>query len=74
MPDVHDRIRDYWDADAETYDRSATHAASDPVEAAAWRATLRRHLPPASGDGRPHVLDAGAGTGAMTLLLAELGG
>jgi SAM-dependent methyltransferase len=73
MPDVHDRIRDFWDADAETYDRSAIHAASDPVEAAAWRATLRRHLPAVSGDERPHVLDAGAGTGAMTLLLAELG-
>jgi ubiquinone/menaquinone biosynthesis C-methylase UbiE len=73
MPDVHDRIRDFWDADAETYDRSAIHAASNPVEAAAWRAILRRHLPAPSGDEGPHVLDVGAGTGAMTLLLAELG-
>jgi ubiquinone/menaquinone biosynthesis C-methylase UbiE len=73
MSDVHDRIRDFWDADAETYDRSAIHAASNPVEAAAWRATLRRHLPASSGQERPNVLDVGAGTGAMTLLLAELG-
>jgi SAM-dependent methyltransferase len=69
MTDVHDRLRDYWDRDAETYDRSPSHSASDPVEAAAWRAALRRALPepPAS------VLDIGAGTGAMTLLAAELG-
>jgi ubiquinone/menaquinone biosynthesis C-methylase UbiE len=73
MSDVHDRIRDYWDTDAETYDRSPTHAASEPVEAAAWRAALLRHLPAVSGDEGPRVLDAGAGTGAMTLLLAELG-
>ena len=73
MSDVHDRIRDYWDADAETYDRSPIHAASQPVEAAAWRAALLRHLPAISGNEGPHVLDAGAGTGAMTLLLAELG-
>jgi hypothetical protein len=47
MPDVHDQLRGFWDRDAKTYDRSASHAASDPVEAAAWRAALLRHLPPA---------------------------
>ena len=45
MSDVHDRLRRFWDEDAKTYDRSPSHAASDPVEAAAWRAILRRHLP-----------------------------
>jgi SAM-dependent methyltransferase len=69
MPDVHDQLRGFWDRDAETYDRSASHAASDPVEAAAWRAALLRHLPSAPAS----VLDAGAGTGAMSLLAAELG-
>jgi SAM-dependent methyltransferase len=69
MSELHDRIRDFWDRDAETYDRSPTHAASDPVEAAAWRAALRRHLPAP----KANVLDAGAGTGSMSLLLAELG-
>ena len=69
MSDLHDRLRRFWDEDAKTYDRSPSHAASDPVEAAAWRAILRRHLPepPAS------VMDVGAGTGAISLLLAELG-
>ena len=69
MSDVAHRLREYWDRDAETYDRSAIHALSDPVEAAAWRAVLRRNLP----DPPARVLDAGAGTGAITLLLAELG-
>jgi SAM-dependent methyltransferase len=69
MADIADRLRDYWDRDARTYDRSAIHALSDPVEAAAWRAVLRRNLP----DPPARVLDAGAGTGAITLLLAELG-
>lgn len=69
MSDVHERIRDWWDADAEHYDRSPGHALSDPVEAAAWRAALREVLPETPS----RVLDAGAGTGALSLLAAELG-
>jgi SAM-dependent methyltransferase len=69
MSAVHERIRDWWDADAEHYDRSPGHALSDPVEAAAWRAALREVLPEAPG----RILDAGAGTGALGLLAAELG-
>ena len=45
MPDLHGSIRDWWDADAHHYDRSVGHSISDPVEAAAWRAALRRLLP-----------------------------
>ena len=67
--DVQDRIRRWWDADAATYDHTPSHAATDPVEAAAWRAALLRFLPPPPAK----VLDVGAGTGAMTLLAAELG-
>src|SRR6476659_6093595 len=66
---VHRHIRDFWDADAATYDRSASHGLTDPVEAAAWRTALRRHLPPPPA----RVLDVGAGTGALSLLAAELG-
>jgi len=66
---VHDRIRDWWDRDARTYDRSASHAMTDPVEAAAWRAALQRFLP----EPPARVLDVGAGTGALSLLAAELG-
>ena len=69
MNDLHERIRDWWDRDAHVYDASAGHAASDPVEAAAWRAVLERTLPTSPA----RVLDVGAGTGAMSLLAAELG-
>lgn len=69
LTDVQRELREFWDRDALAYDRSPSHALSDPVEAAAWRATLLRHLPPPPAA----VLDAGAGTGAVSLLLAELG-
>ena len=67
--DVHDRIRDYWDRDSDTYDETRSHAISDPLEAAAWRQALAEALP---GPGSK-VLDVGAGTGALSLLAAELG-
>jgi SAM-dependent methyltransferase len=69
VTDVHARIREFWDRDAATYDRSASHAVSDPLEATAWRAALRLALPEPSVD----VLDVGAGTGSLSLLAAELG-
>ena len=68
MTDVNGRIREFWDRDSATYDHSASHAASDPLEAAAWRAALRRALP----DPPASVLDVGAGTGSLSLLAAEL--
>lgn len=69
MTDVEDAIRDYWDRDSATYDRSPGHAVADPVEASAWREVLRTSLP----EPPARVLDAGAGTGALALLAAELG-
>ncbi len=69
MNELQERISAWWDRDSHTYDASAGHAASDPVEAAAWREVLVRTLPPPPA----RVLDVGAGTGAMSLLAAELG-
>jgi ubiquinone/menaquinone biosynthesis C-methylase UbiE len=69
MEGIHDKIRDWWDEDAATYDVSAGHALSDPVERAAWRAALERALPTSPS----RVLDVGTGTGALALLAAELG-
>jgi SAM-dependent methyltransferase len=69
MADVHDRIRHYWDRDADTYDATKSHAISDPLEAAAWRQALLDALPEPGAT----VLDVGAGTGALGLLAAELG-
>jgi ubiquinone/menaquinone biosynthesis C-methylase UbiE len=67
--EVHQRLREWWDADAETYDQAASHSVSDPVEAAAWRQALLRHLPAPPA----RILDVGAGTGSMSLLAAQLG-
>jgi len=69
MADVHHRIREFWDADAHTYDSAKSHAISDPLEAAAWRQALRDAMPEPGAT----VLDVGAGTGALSLLAAELG-
>ena len=66
---LHERLRRFWDEDADVYDRSPTHAGTEPVEAAVWRAALTRHLPPPPAS----ILDAGAGTGAISLLMAEMG-
>jgi SAM-dependent methyltransferase len=67
--DVRELIRGWWDEDATAYDASPGHSLSDPVEAAVWRAVLVSLLPPAP----VRLLDVGAGTGAMSLLAADLG-
>ncbi|MEO8292399.1 MAG: methyltransferase domain-containing protein [Actinomycetota bacterium] len=69
MAEIHDHLREFWDRDAATYDRASSHAVSDPLEKAAWRAALRRALPEPGA----RVLDVGAGTGSLSLLAAELG-
>ena len=69
MTETHDRLRRWWDEDADVYDDAAGHAISDPVEAAVWRRVLERTLPSAPAD----VLDVGTGTGALALIAAELG-
>ena len=69
MADVSERIREFWDADAATYDDTTSHAISDPLESATWRQAIREALP----EPPARILDAGAGTGALSLLAVELG-
>jgi SAM-dependent methyltransferase len=69
MPDVLERVGEYWDLDAATYDRSASHRPRNERELGAWSATLRELLPPLPAK----VLDVGAGTGFLSLLAARLG-
>ena len=68
-PDPSAEIRRFWDQDAAIYDNSPSHYPRRPQEQAAWAAALRRLLP----DPPASVLDAGAGTGFLTLLLAGQG-
>jgi len=68
--DVSQQISKIWDEDAATYDESPVHQCPQlPHEVAAWRATLRRLLP----DPPARVLDVGAGTGFISLILADQG-
>lgn len=67
--DTIDRIRGFWDADAASYDQISGHSPQTPTEWAAWRGALESLLPPAPS----RVLDAGAGTGFLSLAVAGLG-
>jgi len=67
--DFERQVREYWDVDAETYDHSPGHDPQTLAELAVWAATLRRLLPPPPA----RVLDAGAGTGFLSLLLSRQG-
>ena len=66
---VSEEIQQFWDEDAAVYDDSPEHHPRRPHERAAWSATLRRLLP----DPPARVLDAGAGTGFLSLLMAAQG-
>jgi SAM-dependent methyltransferase len=68
-PAALEEIRAFWDADAPTYDDSPSHRPRNAAVVAAWAATLGRLLPPAPA----RVLDAGAGTGFLSLIAARLG-
>lgn len=68
-PSLQAALRSFWNTDAATYDQGATHAPRSAAVNAAWAATLLRLLPPPPAN----VLDAGAGTGFLSLNLARLG-
>lgn len=59
----------YWDALAATFDDEPDHGLRDPAVRGAWVDRLLSWLPP----GRAAILDAGCGTGSLSVLLAALG-
>jgi SAM-dependent methyltransferase len=67
--DVSPEIRRFWDTQAPAYDDSPAHYPSRAQERAVWAAALRRMLP----DPPARILDVGAGTGFLSVLLADHG-
>jgi SAM-dependent methyltransferase len=58
-----------WNAFASRFDDAPDHGLTDPAIRNEWRLLLQSVLGPTSRD----ILDAGCGTGSLSLLLAELG-
>jgi SAM-dependent methyltransferase len=64
-----EQVERYWDDDSEVYDAAPHHHPTDPAELAAWSAALGEVLPPPPAE----VLDCGAGTGFLSLIVAGMG-
>lgn len=62
-------VREFWDAQAASFDEEPDHGLLDPDVRAAWGEVLLPEMPPAPA----RVVDLGCGTGSVTLLLARAG-
>ncbi len=69
MTDMVTTTKAFWDEDAGHYDRIPQHYPTHDAEWAAWAAAVRRLLP----EPPARVLDAGAGTGFLSIICARLG-
>ena len=59
----------YWDGAASAFDLEPDHGLRDPKVREAWTNLLKTWLPPAPSV----ILDAGCGTGSLSVILAGLG-
>jgi 2-polyprenyl-3-methyl-5-hydroxy-6-metoxy-1,4-benzoquinol methylase len=69
MPGVKERTKEFWDAQAATFDEQPDHGLRDPVVRAAWADLVLPLIPPAPAS----VVDLGCGTGSLAVLLAQAG-
>jgi ubiquinone/menaquinone biosynthesis C-methylase UbiE len=67
---VKDQIRNYWEGNASSYDKSYGHGLKTAQEKDLWLNLLARNISKEKG---AKILDVGCGTGFLSLLLAELG-
>ncbi|MBD0672746.1 class I SAM-dependent methyltransferase [Streptomyces sp. CBMA156] len=68
-----DVIAAYWDAVASSFDDGPDHGLRAGPTRAAWARRLRGWVPAGPVGGGLDVLDAGCGTGSLSLLLAQAG-
>lgn len=66
---VMERTREFWDAQAATFDEEPDHGLRDQAVRAAWADVLLPLMPPAPA----LVVDLGCGTGSLAVLLAQAG-
>jgi ubiquinone/menaquinone biosynthesis C-methylase UbiE len=71
-PDTLARLRHAWDAAAPHFDAEPGHRLSEPVRAA-WRRLLGPAFARLGGDRPLQIVEVGAGTGEMSMLLAGMG-
>ncbi|MEA1864463.1 MAG: class I SAM-dependent methyltransferase [Euryarchaeota archaeon] len=69
MNDTKNIIKDYWNERSSTFDLSPGHVIASRKEAEAWKSLFREKI----GVGAREILDIGAGTGFLSIMLAELG-
>lgn len=67
---IKDRIRNYWETSAPTYDLSFGHGLKTTQEKTLWLDLLASNI---ELERKAKVLDVGCGTGFLSLLLAEQG-
>ncbi|MGB3443448.1 MAG: class I SAM-dependent methyltransferase [Actinophytocola sp.] len=64
-----EQTREFWDAQADTFDEQPDHGLRDPDVRAAWADVLLPLMPTAPAS----VVDLGCGTGSLAVLLARAG-
>ena len=69
MNDTKNIIKDYWNERSSTFDLSPGHVIASRKEKEAWKSLLRKKIGGDTGE----ILDIGAGTGFLSIMLAEMG-